>query len=343
MVKNTCALFSGKFIGSILLLMFSFQLSVSWAETSPEAVFKLLNFSEQEKQDVLNGKIISRKAKERSDKELAVTLAFRINTDSKLLRNNFLKGVGIDKPDDIISYHFISSESNFPILQLTPDELQELEEYRKVGSGNSLNLSAAEIKVFNALAKKETGEKSHTAIAKHLQSVLKARYEAYRQGGTAAIGAYQRDDNEQYRLGAYFNKTSQAIIPALSTLFPELYKVVKEYPKYMPSGLQESFILLKMTIQGKLAFAMEHRLGMQEKGAEIMISRYFYVSHTLNGQQATGMLLKNGEDSIAVINMRASSDAITGFGSSTKHFIGRQLLEGSLTEFYQSVQKKYGR
>jgi hypothetical protein len=86
---------------------------------------------------------------------------------------------------------------------------------------------------------------------------------------------------------------------------------------------------------------MEHRLGIQENGAELMVSRYFYVSHTLNGQQGIGMLLKDGDDAIAVINMHASSDAVAGFGSSTKHLIGRQLLEGSLTEFYRSVQKKY--
>jgi len=335
MIKNTRALSSGKFIGSILLLIFSLQLSISRAETSPEAVFNLLKFSEQEKQDVLTGKLISRTSKERSDKELAVTLAFRINTDSKLLRNNFIKGVSIDKPDDIVSYHFINSESDFPVLQLTPKELKELEEYLKAEPGSKLNLSTAEIKAFNNLAK--------TKIAEQLQNVLKARYQAYRQGGTAGIAAYQRGDNEQYLLGEYFNKNTQAILPALSTLFPELYKTIKDYPKHKPAGLQESFILLKMTIQGRLAFAMEHRLGMQENGTEIMISRYFYVSHTLNGQQGIGMLLKNADDSVAVINMRASSDAVAGFGSSSKHFIGRQLLKDSLADFYQSVQKKYDR
>jgi len=333
MIKNTRVTFSGKFIQSLLLLTLSVQLSASWAETSPDAVFKLLNFSDQEKKDVLSGKLISRTAKERSDKELAVGLAFRINAKPKLLRNNFLKGISIDKPDDIISYHFINSASDFPVLQLSAKELKELEEYLKAKPGNELNLSTAEIKAFNSLEKAK--------IAKQLQSVLKARYQAYRQGGTAAIAPYQRNDNKQYLLGAYFNKSTQAISPALSTLFPELYKSLKEYPKYKSSNLQERFILLKMTIQGRLAFAMEHRLGMQENGAELMVSRYFYVSHTLNGQQGIGMLLNNGHDAIAVINMRASSDAVAGFGSSTKHFIGRQLLEGSLTEFYQSVQKKY--
>jgi hypothetical protein len=88
MIKSMHVIFWGKFIQSLLLLMLSLQLSVSWADTSPDALFKLLNFSDQEKKDILNGKLISRRAKERSDKELAVALAFRINADPKLLRNN---------------------------------------------------------------------------------------------------------------------------------------------------------------------------------------------------------------------------------------------------------------
>jgi hypothetical protein len=108
-----------------------------------------------------------------------------------------------------------------------------------------LNLSTAEIKSFNSLKKAKVDEQSYTAIAKQLQSILKARYQAYRKSGTAAIAAYQRDDNGQYLLGAYFDKNIQAILPKLSTLFPEFYKTLKEYPKYKPSSLQERFFLLK--------------------------------------------------------------------------------------------------
>ena len=134
-----------------------------------------------------------------------------------------------------------------------------------------------------------------------------------------------------------------AVLPALSQSFPEFYKALNTYPQYKPAGLQERFILLKLTIEGRPAFALEHRMAMQESGAELMASAYFYISHTLNGQQGLGMLLPNGEDSVAIVVTRASSDAVAGFGSSTKHFIGRRMLADALSGYYESVQKKYDR
>lgn len=169
-----------------------------------------------------------------------------------------------------------------------------------------------------------------------LKHLLKSRYQAYRQGGNTAIAPYQRSAKEQYRLGDYFNKNQQSVLPALRQSFPEFYKVLINYPQYKPTGFQERFILLQLSIQERPAFVLEHRMAMLESGAELMAARYFYVSHTLNGQQGLGILLPNNKESIAVLITRASSDA--GFGSSSKHFIGRRLLAESLEKFYQSVQ-----
>ena len=212
-----------------------------------------------------------------------------------------------------------------------------MEKFLEAEPGDTLNLSADEIKAFNALAKTDT------AALKQLQSLLKSRYQSYRQGGSAAIAPYQRSAKKQYNLGEYFANNRREVLPALSQSFPEFYKALKNYPKYKPAGLQDRFILLKLNIQGRPAFALEHRMAMHENGAELMASAYFYVTHTLNGQQGLGMLLPNGEDSVAVVITRASSDAVAGFGSSTKHFIGRRMLADDLSGFYESVQKKYDR
>ncbi len=338
-MKTASKIFSIRFMTTLLWASLSSQANIACADTTPNAIFKQLGFSAQEQQNVMSGKLIKRMPDERSEQELAVTLAFRINKNTEQLRTKFLKGASIGKQEDIISYQFISPDADFPELQLTAKEQEEVNKLLTVKPGDTFNLSADEIKAFNALAK--TDPQGNTAILKQLRSLLKSRYQAYRQGGSAMITPYQREDNKQYKLADYFSKNRRAVLPALSQGFPEFYKALNNYPDYKPAGLQDRFILLKMTIQGRLAFALEHRMAMQENGAELIASAYFYVSHTLNGQQGLGILIPNGDDSVAIVITRASSDAVAGFGSSTKHFIGRKMLADALEEQYQSVQQKY--
>ncbi|NOR81231.1 MAG: hypothetical protein GQ529_10440, partial [Methyloprofundus sp.] len=291
-MKNTYSHLSKKIVVPILLASISLQTSIIFAGTISTEMFAQLGFSEQEKQDVLNGKLIQRMPKERSEQELAVTLAFRLKKDAEQLRNNFIKGLSIDKNEDIVSHQFISPDADFPVFQLTAEEQKEISKLLEAEPGDTFNLSVDEIKSFNALAKTDA------AALKQLQKLLKSRYQAYRQGGPAAISPYQRSAKKQYKLGEYFSNNRLAVLPALSKSFPEFYKALNTYPQYKPAGLQERFILLKLTIEGRPAFALEHRMAMQENGAELMASAYFYVTHTLNGQQGLGMLLPNGEDSV---------------------------------------------
>lgn len=338
-MKSESKKFSIKFMTALLWGLLSFQTNIASTDTTPNGMFKQLGFSAQEKQDVLSGKLIKRSPDEHSEQELAVTLAFRINKDAEQLSNKFIKGASIGKQNDIVSHQFISPDADFPALQLTTKEQEEVNKYLAAEAGDTFNLSADEIKTFNALAK--TGTQDSAAALKQLHSLLKARYQAFRHGGSAAIAPYQREDNKQYNLADYFSKNRHAVLPALSQDFPEFYKALNNYPEHKPAGLQDRFILLKMIIQGRPAFALEHRMAMQENGVELMASAYFYVSHTLNGQQGLGMLIPNGSDSVAIVITRASSDAVAGFGSSTKHFIGRNMLANALEEQYQSVQKKF--
>ena len=327
--------FSKKMIIAFLSSLVFLQAGIASADTTPDEVFKQLGFSEQEEKDVLSGQLIKRSPKERSDQELAVTLSFRINKDAEQLRKNFMQGLSIDKNEDIVSHQFIKSGKDFPKLQLTAKEQKEMSRFLDAEPGEELNLSSDEIKAFNAL------DKTDAVALKQLFSLLESRYQAYRQGGPAAIEPYQRSAKKQYKLAEYFSRNRKEVLPALKKSFPEFYKVLNSYPEYKPAGLQDRFLVLKLNIEGRPAFALEHRMAMQENGAELMSSSYFYVSQTLNGQQGLGMLIPSGEDSVAILITRASSDAVAGFGSSTKHFIGRQMLADDLSGFYESVQKKY--
>ncbi len=105
--------------------------------------------------------------------------------------------------------------------------------------------------------------------------------------------------------------------------------------------MHEQFIFLKMNLEGRPAFALEHRISIQEQGNYLMASRYYYVNHTLNGQQQMGMLLQSDQDAVAISIVRASTDQITGFGGSSKQLIGRTMMWNELSGFYKGSKSAY--
>jgi len=329
-----------KKLTALLLLACTYlNSSTTYANPNADDLLSHLEFSEQEKQDILSGQLISSTVQEKTEQELAVTLSFKFNKNLNQIRDIFMLGTVIHKNNDVIDYQFIDSASDFPKLPLTKENLREMEPLLEHQAENSFNLSADEISLFNALG--TTEEQRHATIRKQLRSLLKSRYQAYRSGGFSAIAPYQRDNSQNYELGNYFIHSHQSEFSAFSTSFPVFYAMLNNYPNNKPSNLQERFILLKLSIQGRPAFALEHRIAMPENGVMLVSSHYFYVSHTLNGQKFLGVLFPNDEGALAVLLTRATSDAVAGFASSSKHFIGRKLLTNKLSEYYHSIRQSY--
>jgi hypothetical protein len=255
-------------------------------------------------------------------------LSFKVNKNLKQIRDIFILGTVMHKNNDIIDYQFIDLESDFPKLPLTKEDLREMESLLKNHAESSFNLSAGEMSLFNSLG--ETEEQRHATIRKQLTTLLKNRYQAYRTSGVSAIAPYQHSNQQSYDLENYFIDSHLSEFSALSRSFPIFYAAINNYPNNKPSNLQESFLLLKLSIQGRTAFALEHRFAMPENGVMLVNSHYFYVSHTLNGQKFLGILFPEDQGTLAILLTRATSDAVAGFASSSKHFIGRNLLSNKL-------------
>ena len=292
------------------------------ADADVDQVFKLLPFSDDEKQKILKGAIVKTLPKETADRELAVSLGFLVKNNPELIQNYFLQGKLIDTPEAILNHRIIKTEFDFKALALTKDEQSEIQHFLAASPGEDLNLSTDEIADFKALkAKGLSGADANNQV----QAMLLARYQAYRTGGVSAIAPYERGDGKQYKLGEYFQSITK-VTPVLEKLYPKFRKILLEYPKIKDPEMKEQFFWIKMTVEGRPDFTLTHRLAMEENGAHIIAARHFYASHSYNGEQELGLLIPTQKGTLAVVLIRLSSDQVAGIGSSAKRFIGLRSL-----------------
>jgi len=310
---------------------------------SLDEIFKLLPFSDEDKQKILQGEIVKSLPDETADDELAVGLAFMVRNTPENIELNFLRGKTIDQSSAIDNHQLISSEADFKGLVLTADEQDEVNIFLNASPGDKLNLSTDEIAAFKALKTKGLSDTDASEqVLSQFHAILFKRYQAYKAGGVMTIAPYQREDGKQYKLGDYLQNVALAS-PILKKLYPKFHKVLLEYPKNKDPALKENFFWMKMTVEGRPAFVLIHRMGMEENGAYLAVGRHIYASQGYNAEQELGMLIPIKQGTLVVLITRASSDEVAGFGSSTKRFIGKRLMADDMTAFYKAMQKKLGK
>jgi len=328
-----------------LLIVFLYHFSaVVNANPEIEEIFQHLPFSQQDIQQIKSGKLITVQAsKESADDELAVVIAFVVKTTPAELKKNFIKGVSVGLPEEVLTYQTLtvaSTEKDFSKMTFSSGESNEIDNFLSVQAGNKLNLSAEEMKQFQSI--KNTVDKKadrQKAVEAQLHKVLLSRFQAYTKSGTKGIGPYQRQNGKQYLLGAYFQNATR-FDNVLKQWYPDFYQTLSSYPAKNPAQLQESFFTLKLNVQSRPTFTLMHRMILEQGDAFALSVRQYYVTQSYNGEQDLALFLPVKQGTLAVGVFRTSSDAVTGFGSSAKRAIGGRLFASSLTKLYEQVQQK---
>jgi len=307
---------------------------------SLDEVFKLLPFSEEEKQKILQGEIVKTLPDESADDELAVGLAFMVKNTPEVISQTFLGGTTIDQSSAIDSHQLITSEADFKGLALTAAEQDEVDKFLNASPGDELNLHADEIAAFKALkAKGLSDTDARKQVLSQFHAMLFKRYQAYKAGGTMAIAPYHREDGKQYKAGDYLQSVALDT-SILEKLYPKFHKILLEYPKVKDPALKEHFFWMKMTVEGRPTFVLIHRMAIEENGAYLVAGKHYYASQGYNAEQEVGLLIPTEKGTLAALITRASSDAVAGFGSSAKRFIGKRLMADDMTDFFKAMQKK---
>jgi len=303
------------------------------AEPTADEVLTDAGLSAGDKQNVTSGNFVNVSVGGVSERDLSFAVAFLVKTPPETLAKQIVAGEWITADAQVKTLGELSgtgSTADLANLILTSDEAKAL---ANVKAGDALNLSASEIAAFKA-----TGGAA-PAVQDQLQRMLLARYQAYRASGIAGIAPYDRGGGRASDLAADLLKASQAN-RGLQKYLPALQKVLLDYPKATLPGMQEKFFWLKSLIQGEMTYILAHVLVVSHGEARVVVRREYYVSTGYNGAQTVEDFLPVQGGTVAVSNVHAFTDQVTGFGGTIKRGVGSQVMAGRMKDMYEAARQK---
>lgn len=323
------------------LLLSHFSLAAI-ANPNIDEILQKLSFTQQEKQQLLQGKLVTTQVKESTEHELAVMLAFTVKTSPEELKNQFIKGTWIDLPEQFLTYCKLPLEAtkkDFSTLKFSPFESDEINIFLTAKEGTELNLNTSEIDQFQSIrTENQPTDKLKKVVEEQLQAILLQRFQAYLTGGVNTIQPYQREHGQYFLLGEYFKNVTR-FDPILQEYYPDFYQVLLNYPSNKPAQMEEAFFGLKLEVENRPTFTLMHRMVFEDGDSFAISIRQFYVSQSYNGEQNLGLFIPIKGGGVVIGLFRISSDAVAGVGSAIKHSIGRRLLTYNLTQYYEKVRR----
>src|SRR5262245_9833309 len=308
--------------------------TVAHAQPSADQALSDAGLSADDRQNVLGGQFVNVDVGGVSDRDLSFATAFLVKTPPEALARQIGTG-GLGSADSQVqAFGELSpagSLADFAKLTLTDDEAKAL---TNAGPGESLNLSAGEIRAFNALQGSATG-----AVQEQLKRMLLARYQAYRASGLAGIAPYARGDGKTGDLAADLGKASQAM-PHVQKYLPAFQKMLLGYPQTKLPGAKEQFFWTKSLIHDQMTYTLVHVVVGADGAARVVARREFYVSTGYNGEQTVATLLPVQEGTVVISTVHAFTDQVTGFGGSFKRSIGSKVMASKMRDLYQAERDK---
>jgi hypothetical protein len=325
---------SGAF-GAAALLASVISTAVSAEQIDIEQVIVDFGFPADTAARVRRGEMLEADPKESSERELAVGLTFLVKEPPAMLAKAFRKMVDAPaNPQLAVSVRIRDAGSlpDFDRLVLKPNGDAEAKRYLTARPGETLNLSADEIRSFNALS--SAGGSPVANVEAQLARQLLARYQSYLALGLDGMAPYARASGPQDP-SADLREAIDASSPLLWKYAPAMRQLLLSYPRDKPPGLKESFYWLRYDLDGRPNYTLRHRLALPVGDDFVVADREFYVSHGYNTSQAIAGLLPVPEGTIVFYRSRVSTDQVAGFGSSMKKGIGRGVMAKQMMAIFE--------
>jgi hypothetical protein len=218
--------------GVIAFMLAALCPASAWAVDAKQVLAKL-GFPADTHGRVMAGELVSRDVKSSNDRELATGLAFFVKESPKALLEDLRAGLLLQVDENTLAHGEIQASASLADFAGVKLDAEEAKAYQKAEAGGDLNLSAAEIKAFDALAGKPAAQ-----VEAQVRKSLVARAQAYQKSGLAGIAPYARD-GEKRDVAADLRSASEAAKP-LKTGAPSFYQTLLGYPK-KPEGFSEKF------------------------------------------------------------------------------------------------------
>ena len=304
------------------------------AVPTPAELAKALGFSNAEVAQIEGGEIVSKDLKEVSDKELAGVVAVFFKKPVNELVEIAMQGKMLESDKKTQAFHTwkpdASTDEAFADLGLAATEIDEAKLFARASAGQKLNLSAAEIKQFG----KVTG--SPAAVSVQLQTMLKARYEAYRKSGLNGIAPYARSSSKT----ASPSHELMLAIKATMTAAPrqDFFQGLLDYPAKPLPDVEHRYFWFKQEVEGRPTFILAHRANRQTANAALLTEEQFYVGHSYNSNLIVSGALQVAGGTVVFYVNRTFTDQVAGFGSSLKHSIGRGQMLSAVADNLKRIR-----
>ncbi len=302
-----------------------------------------LGFKESEVDRLAQGEIVSRDLKEDSKKELALAVAMVLEAPFAEVFDRLRKGA-IEKRDKTILSHGVIpdgtvSADSFASLKFDSGELDKL---LMVEAGSDFNLSEPEVEKLQGIAKANDSApiaKQREAIAQGYREVLAQRLNAYRKGGVAGIAPFTRGGDEAQpgkELGLAVEEMKYVADGA-----PIFYAAFKNFPADSSPLVENQFTWQIQSIQDRPTVVLVHRMIEKQEDYAVAGRRAYFVGQSFNSLQIIAGAFPFGEDTLVFYTNRTFTDQVAGFGSGTKHKVGRKMMLGEIEKLFESIRASF--
>ena len=329
-----------KRITAVILTVLTVCFTRANAQTpTPDEVGKALGFTDAEIGQIKGGAVVSKDLKEGSDKELAGVVAVMFNKPVSELVEVAMQGKMLETDKNMLAFKVwkpdASADEAFAEVGLSATETGEAKIFANASPGSKLNLSTADIALFQNL------QPTSDSVNPQLRAMLKARYEAYRKSGLNGVAPYTRGGRNE----AHPSKELELAINETKTAArrQDFFNALLNYPADSLPDTEHRFYWFKSTVENRPTFILAHRAERHTATAALLTEEQFYVGHSYNSNFIAGGALEvQGGTMVFYVN-RTFTDQVAGFGSGMKHSIGRsQMLsavEATLTRVREQLQK----
>ena len=312
-----------------------------------EEVFDLLRFDPAQREQVLQGEIVSREFEELSDKELAVSVAMLLSVPADRVLESVRSGKILERDRKLLAHGVIGGDpiddGDFAAVEFTAQESSEVGALLQAQPGSKFNLSAEELARFADLRKRFSpgscgaGTECAAGVTSEYRRVLRERAAAYRAQGVAGIAPYAREDGKTSEPGQEL-RTAAAAMKLLSQRLPEVHRAFADYPKGNQGLFEHRFVWFKHNVQDRPTFVLSHRALHVEPPLAFLAERQFYVGQSYNSLQiVVGLFPLDGKTLVFYLN-RTSTDQVAGFMTGTRHSMGRKIMAKEIRTYFEELR-----
>jgi hypothetical protein len=310
------------------------------ADLTAEAVAEAMGLSAQDRAKLQAGEIVSSEIEETDEKQLAAALALKVPATLEDVAASVRAGTTLEANKAIKAYGEIDpakvGEAAFAGITLDAGEVERLLE---VEPGSELNLSSAEIAVFQNLAQQQAAA---DAVNAAWREVLAGRVQAYLEAGLAGIAPYDRGGGDSSSAADDLKAAAEGS-KVVQQAVPELYQAFLDYPNQSVADAQHQFFWTEQVADDRPVYILTHRMTQQRPEMLVLLSRDFYVSHSFNASQAAAGALPVADGVVIFYANRTSSDQVAGFMSGMRHEIGRGMMRDSLVAAMEQIRATWQR